>query len=178
METMKHIYVYNPDYTTINIYKGSVKLEENNSSFISNLLCHYSKLKYENNKTLNDYIGILNIHLSEYFKLLSERSLISITEDNKLKPQLEFIINIDELGEGNTYCLLNSLNFNTQKPLNLINDLEYSNSMCAVRDSERNIYPINEHIKNKYAFYTYDKELRKLIQLDVSNYIIKESGEL
>lgn len=177
IETMKNVYVYDPNYK-ITRKKGNITLEKNNISFMTNLLCRNSKITYDSGKNLNDYIGINGIYLSEYLNLLNERSNIIITKDNKIKPQLEFKINIENLGGNDNYCLLNSLNFNTSEPIELIDELNYNSFGVTVLHNNMINVINNVQLENKNKLYYYNYEKNTLIELDVSNYTISDTGAL
>lgn len=176
LETMKNVYVYDPDYK-VKVRKGNVNLEKTNVSFMTNLLCKNSKITYGSGKNLNNYLGLNGIYVSDYLTLLNERSNISITEDNKIKSQLEFKLDIENLGENN-YCLLNSLKFNTSEPMELIDEFNYTSSGVTVLYNNMVNVINNVQLENKNRLYYYDSEKNTLIELDVKNYEINNNGKL
>lgn len=170
INSMKDIYVYNPDYDNIYINKGSVNLQKHIPQFISNIISKNSSISYNENENFNNYIKIYDVKLSDYLYDLSELSNTpTIKNDIKFQPNLIYC------GEEEPY-LITTLTYNIPVPNALKNELEFNyNNTTIIKNSEGNIFYINEPIENKKGFYFYDKDENSLIQLDVSNYKIYDN---
>ncbi len=183
LKTMSGVYAYNPDYDSLSISQGSVQTQSYYPYFTSNLLCTNSGLNLEK-ITFNDliYLGILSI--SSYIKQLGEYSKdrdgigIVVYNNDKAIPQLNFIPGFDYCGTKDRPLLLSQLTYNTTTPKAFEEELNFnSSSVVVVKDTQGLNYTIRGKIDKK-AFYYFNKDQKKLIQLDVSNYEIQDDGSV
>ncbi len=171
--TMKDIYAYNPDYDLLTVNTGKVTLQEYSPIFLSNIINIYSQFKEGTN--LNDHIYIGNVSVSKYLKLLGTHSNIEKIYE---KEQVQFVADFEYCGTEDTPYLITSLTYKASIPEEYSQELNFNTSNKVVlKDSEGQIQVI-EGVPNKKALYGYNKEIGKLIQLDVSNYTIDEDGNL
>lgn len=183
LKTMEQVYAYNPDYDSFSVYRGNVNIERTDVQFTSNLVAQDALLEFSDGKTLNDYVYLFNIKLSDYFELLQTYSgdgsgdIIQLRDvNNKFVPQIQFTPNC-------TYCgsvpyLLTSLVYNTSTPAALENSLNFDfNKDVVIKHYDGSISRISG-VVDKNALYGFDKGTNRLIQLDVTNYQILEDGSL
>jgi hypothetical protein len=71
--TMKSVYAYNPDYGTFNIKKGDINIEDNQVSFVSNLVSTDAKFDFEG-RIFNDFIYLYGMSFSEYLEDMTTHS--------------------------------------------------------------------------------------------------------
>lgn len=169
LETMKSVYAYNPDYDSLPVNIGDIYIQNNNLKFTSNILSKNAKL---NISDINDYIYINNIKFSEYLSNLKTHSDI-----NTDKEQVKLIANLDYCG-GTNYYLISELTYRTELPKTLEQELEFNaQNFLVVKHSDGSNTMLTGTPVKKFL-YGYSSEYKKLIQLDVSNYSIDESGSL
>ena len=186
LETMKSVYAFNPDYNSLTVNIGEVSIQNYNPYITSNIISTHSKLEFKEEESLNDYIYIGTMKVSNYLKYLNENSKndkgigIQILQENseKLLPQLQFNAGLDYCGTTNNPYLVSSLTYNLPVPPDLQSELEFSNGDdIIVKNSEG----INSTLKgqiNKKTLYGYNTNCNKLVELDVSNYTIDSNGVL
>ena len=171
LTSMKNIYAYNPDYDTINIYKGTVSIEKYNPQFISNIISYNANLNLPSDKTLNDYIYFGSMKISDYLSNLNIYS--SFEENTRINiDSIEFKYDLEYCGASN--YLITSLTYNTPVSDKLIDELEFNNT-CFIKKHDGTLESFST-IPNKKLLYGYVN--KKLIQLDVSNYQIDSDGNL
>ena len=186
LETMKSVYAFNPDYNSLTVNIGEVSVQNYNPYITSNIISTNSKLEFKEEESLNDYIYMGTMKVSNYLKHLNENSKndkgigIQILQENseKLLPQLQFNAGLDYCGTTNNPYLVSSLTYNLPVPSDLQSELEFSNGdNIIVKNSEG----INSTLKgqiNKKTLYGYNTNCNKLVELDVSNYTIDSNGVL
>lgn len=185
LETMKSVYAYNPDYDKLVIKVGDVSVDDKNVKVLSNLISKNSKIDSD---SLNDYIYLGNICFSNYLKYLNSYSVgisdsISITEKDEngniiVLKSINLTPDFTYCGTDTTSCLLTSLTYNLPAPGDLEEELTFTNSnQIVLKDWEGKNTFMSGSI-NKQTLYGYDPVLKKLIQLDVSNYTINSEGQL
>lgn len=184
--TMKNIYAYNMDYGQVSIQVGEVYVSDNPVAFTSHLLSVESALDFASNKVFNDYLYLGTVSFTTYFQqmqLFSKKSddegIIVLTENgNTPKAHLNFQPGYTYLGKPDGAYLLTSLTYNTSVPSELMSQLEVKTAnMTCVKKSDGS-YTFIEGEPNKNLLYGFDEEKQKLVQLDVSNYTIDETGLL
>jgi hypothetical protein len=188
IETMKSVYAYNPDYDTLSVRAGNVNVESNPVQFTSNLLSVDSALNFEEDKTLNDYVYLGTVSVSDYLRNLSLYSAadssnqIKVTKKDQNKtitiPQLQLTPNFTYLGKSTGYYLITSLTYNTSAPTELSDSLSYKDSGVLVVKHHDGTNTFIKGIPNKKTLYGYDSSCNKLVKLDVSNYTIDSEGKL
>ena len=176
METMKSVYAYNPDYSSISAYVGDVKVVSEDIKFSSNIVSKNAKLEF-NDKTLNDFIYLGPTKFKNYLTYLSSYSDVSITDvEGVLLPQVSLAPGLTYCGGDGTNYLVSSLTYNIPTPDDIASDLDYSdNGMIIVQhhDGRRTYVQGDLNPKLLYGFKS-----DKLVQLDVTNYLIDDSGAL
>lgn len=174
LETMKNVYVYNPDYNTLNIKVGDVNLQEYNVKFISNIISSNSELKDEN--IFNNYIYFYNnFKLSQYITDLCNK--LDINKDD-IKDQITFKPNYTYCGTTEPFYLITTLNYNIPSPKTLVDELSFKSSGIMIKHSNGNIEMFNfNKIPDKNLLYGIDKN-NNLIQLNAGNYTINDNGSL
>ena len=131
--TMKNIYAYNPDYDTLKIKVGDVKLQEYNTKFISNILSSNFRLtdkskfnnyikfgpSSDNPFTMSDYINSLKNHLD-----LDKLDLDKFDYDFKeiFNKSLTFIPDYTYCGKSDPSYLIATLNYNIPSPRTLVDE--------------------------------------------------------
>ena len=188
IETMKNVYAYNPDYDTLSVRTGDAKVDSNPVQFISNLLSVDSALNFEDGKTLNDYVYLGTISVSEYLRQLSLYSAsdgqnqIKVTKRYENKtitiPHLQLTPNFTYLGKPSGFYLITSLTYNTSAPSELADSLEFKDSGILVVKHHDGTNTFIKGIPNKKTLYGFSSDYRKLVKLDVSNYTIDVEGKL
>lgn len=182
METMKHVYAYNPDYDSLEVNAGDVSIVDNKIKFTSNLINNQSEFNFFDDKTLNDFIYLGPICFADYLETMHNYSGISITteEDGKstILPQIQFIAGFDNCGTKDYPMLLTSLTYNTPSPEELEDELTFKSSNTIVVNHHDNKKVFLSGVPNKKALYGYDDTYGKLVQLDVTNYEIDPNGVL
>lgn len=170
LETMKSVYAYNPDYDSLPVNVGKVRVYDYHPIFKTNIISKNASL---HDTKLNDYIYIGPIKFSEYLTELQKRSNIN-TENID---QLQLKADLTYCGGINPY-LITPLTYNTEVPDNLHSELEFSAKDQLVIKHSDGSNSFLTGSPNKKLLYGYDSTFNKLIQLDVSNYKINESGSL
>ena len=170
LETMKSVYAYNPDYDSLPVNVGKVRVYDYHPIFKTNIISKNAKLDVLN---LNDYIYIGPIKFSEYLDELNKHSNINIGNID----QLQLKADLTYCGGINPY-LITPLTYNTKAPDNLYSELEFSAKDQLVIKHSDGSNSFLTGSPNKKLLYGYDSIYNKLIQLDVSNYKINESGSL
>lgn len=183
LKTMKSVYAYNPDYSTITVNKGAVSINNYNPTFISNIICNEFSLNNEEN--FNDYIYLNNIKFSDYLIQLTNHSKIDTSfkksdSEEEILPQLKLTPNYKYCGRQDYPYLIHTLKYQIPVPQDLSSDLEFnSTNLIAIKHHEYDT-PYNfvkgTLLRNK--LYGYDSKNNNLVQLDVTNYKIDDSGTL
>ena len=186
LQTMKKVYAYNPDYDSLKMKAGDASVMDNKINFISHIVSEDAKIKFETNETLNDFIYFGTIKVSDYINLMwqhsaSEEALrVKVYSDRDLKKpqdQITFVENLGYCGGEDPY-LVSTLTYNTPAPADLQSEwaLKVSNPVV-VRKENRECVIING-TPNKKTLYGFDEASQKLVELDVSNYEIEQTGAL
>ena len=183
INTMKKVYAYNPEYDSLQIYKGDVGIIDLNSKFISNLLCKNASLG--DNFNFNKYIYLGSISIEQYLKDLSEFAnwatnyqLQVFSNDGSPVPQVKFIPNIMYCGGEKNKTLISTLTYNLQSPETLRKELSFDRpDQFFVKHSEGD-HSLLIGKPNKNILYGFKNDPDQLIQLDVSNYKINIDGSL
>lgn len=183
LETMKHVYAYNPDYDSLTVNLGNIALQTYNPNFTSNLLSIDSKLEL-GTKIFNDFLYLGPINLSTYLTLLEKHSknvngeFIKTTDKGRILSQLEFKPGFDYCGTPENYYLISQLTYNTPVPQEIEAELEFSTSDNIVIKHHDGSNTFMKGSPNKKVLYGYNQDYDKMIQLDVSNYSIDSEGVL
>ena len=188
IETMKNVYAYNPDYDSLEVNVGNVSIFDKKVQFLSNLINKNSSLNFTENKSFNDFIYLGPICFSDYINNLQKYSGVgdsdiikineTVEENTKLKAQLQFIPGLDYCGTKENPILITSLTYNTPVPYELEDELSFKSSDIVVVKHSDNTRDFLKGLPNKKTLYGYNKDYKKLIQLDVSNYTINSDGVL
>lgn len=186
LETMKDVYVYNPDYDTFSIKMGDVSVEDKKLQFLSNLISKNAKFNFPEQTCLNDYIYIGPTDFTTYLKCLNEYSGIKVKYvlNDQLVPlkQVTFIPNYTYCGTKAEGYLISSLTYNIPIPDEIPEDLSFqSDNLFAIRKADGDIVILegSPNKKSLYGLYYDDKaSINKLINLDVSHYQIDPTGAL
>ena len=183
LETMKNVYVYNPDYDYLEVHVGDVTVIDNDVQFVSNLVNTYSKFTLPSDETLNNYIYLGTMKVSDYLKSLEDYSesrfgKLTIYKNNKPLEQVVFIPNYLYCGTPESPYLISTLTYKTPRPSELESELSLETLPgVVVRHSDGSINMVSGSLR-KNALYGYSAEYDNLIQLDVANYTIDEYGNL
>lgn len=188
LNTMKHVYAYNPDYDSLIVNKGAINITDKKLRFISNIISQNSRLTFdltESYTNFNDFIYLGSIRFSDYLHHLSNYSIDSKgytiktyknSNENIPLEQLQLVPDLDNCGTEMTPCLISSLTYNMQVPSELESELSFDASNSLVVKHEDGTNQLISGVPNKktlYGFYN-----NKLVPLDVSNYYIDSSGFL
>ncbi len=180
IKTMQNVYAYNPDYDSLQVKTGTTSVENNNISFVSNIISSNSSFK--ENFDLNKFVCFGNVRVSDYINLLykySKTNEANAALDEALKKQLQFIPNLDYCGTNSQKYLVSKLTYNIPNPTEFVNELEFKTSNdIVIKHHNGNIETIPGTQLNKQLLYTFDTTTHKLVQLDVSNYRINWDGTL
>lgn len=183
LTTMKDIYAYNPDYDSLLVRQGNVNIKNTQSQFTSNLLSKYASLG--DIDSINDYIQFSYIKVSDYLNYMNKYSdnIIQVKENNENEPntwlpQINFKPDLTYCGGEGTSALLTTLTYNIPEPINLYNELSFSQDTDSiiVRKEDGSISRVKGNL-NKNALYGYNDN-NSLVQLDVANYNIEQNGHL
>lgn len=172
LETMKYIYAYNPDYDSLTVNVGNISLQDHYPSFTTNLVSYKSSIAVSN---LNDYIYLGPMKFSKYLKYLQDNFGQAL---NINMNQLQFIPNLTYCGGKDNYCLINTLTYNTPVPKEIEHELEFSASDSIIIKHHNGDNEFLTGFPNKKALYGYSENFGKMLQLDVSNYTIRNDGSL
>lgn len=177
LETLKSVYVVNPDYNSILQNVGTVSIKNPDSKISIYLINKSFELDYnyvEQNK-FNDFIYLGNISITNY---ISKLETYMEPLDESLLNNVEFTYNDQYCGTSNNPYLISSLTYNIPADKNIINDLTLNSSDLIIvkhHDGTKSILKGNIYPNLLYGF---DTNSQKLIQLDVSNYEIDFDGKL
>lgn len=171
IKSMKSIYAYNPDYSTVSIKRGDIVVENKEVQIISNLISKDAEFNFAGVNTFNDFILLSGIPISTYLEDLSTYSDVITHINDKPIPQLNFV-------PGCKYCgkdpyLISSITYNIPEPTDLEEELQFQNKDLIVvkhEDASTSILKGDIDKKRLYGFCE-----NHLIQLDVSNYTIDYS---
>lgn len=183
LETMKHVYAYNPDYDSLTVNVGNISLQNYNPYFTSNLFSYNANLEFKE-QTLNDFIYFGPIKFSNYllqlkkYSVSSDGTFIEVQSKTQFLPQVQLIPGYDYCGLNNSYYLISSLTYNTPVPRDLEAELEFSASDNIVIKHTDGSNTFMKGTPNKKVLYGYNEKFDKMIQLDVSNYTIDVDGKL
>ena len=172
INSMKSIYAYNPDYSTVSIKRGDIVVENKEVQIISNLISKNAKFKFKDLNNFNDFILLNGIPISTYLEDLSTYSNITTYLNNKPIPQLNFVPGYKYCGAEDPY-LISSITYNIPEPAGLEEELQFQNKDLIVvkhEDASTSILKGDIDKKRLYGFYK-----DHLIQLDVANYTIDSS---
>ena len=188
LRTMSNVYAYNPDYDSLEVNVGNVEVQKQQIKFVSNLINTKSALNFGDNLSLNDFIYLGPIKFSDYLIWLNKYSedskgvKIEVTskKDDKVSilDQLTFKESFTYCGTPEENFLISSLTYNTPIPIELEDELSFKSSNSLVIKHSNGAIDFINGIPNKKTLYGFNKELKKLIQLDVSNYTIANDGTL
>ena len=127
---MRHVYAYNPDYPTANIKAGRASVASNPVTFVSNLICSDSELKFAPGESFNDYICFGSISINKYLQSLQKYSgygsdlPIKVFDNGNAINAVNFSPNYTYLGSSSNPYLITALTYNTQTPISLVDVLE------------------------------------------------------
>ena len=188
LRTMSNVYAYNPDYDSLEVNVGNVEVQKQQIKFVSNLINTKSALNFGDNLSLNDFIYLGPIKFSDYLMWLNKYSenskgvKIEVTskKDDKVSTldQLTFKESFTYCGTPEENFLISSLTYNTPIPIELEDELSFKSSNALVIKHSNGTVDFINGIPNKKTLYGFNKDLKKLIQLDVSNYTIDNDGTL
>lgn len=174
LTTMSSIYAYNPDYDLLTVNAGTVNVQEYSPIFTSNIINIYSNFDISSEQSLNDYIYMRGMIVSNYLENLETYSGIKTSVD-----QLSFTEDFTYCGIETSPYLITNLTYKSEVPTELIKDLTFDTSERIIVKLPENGITYIQGPLNKKALYGYDQENNNLIQLDVSNYTINQTnGEL
>jgi hypothetical protein len=181
--TMQNVYGYNPDYTTYSALDGNTNINDLNVKVCSNIINDYSEFKFKEDKSLNDYIYLGNVSITDY--LLSLNKLSNIKVKKKLPDStkevwletLQFIPDTTYCGTQKSPYLITSLTYNFIGDSQMLEDFATANVTTVVKDSNGNLHPIKGEF-NRNSLYGYYNEdgMNCLYLLDVANYTIDSDG--
>ena len=183
LETMRHVYAYNPDYPTANIKAGRASVASNPVTFVSNLICSDSELKFAPGESFNDYICFGSISVNKYLQSLQKYSgygsdlPIKVFDKGNAINAVNFSPNYTYLGSSSNPYLITALTYNTQTPTSLVDVLEIKTNSVCVRHEDAT-YTFLEGDPNQNLLYGFSSDYKKLVQLDVSNYSINQDGSV
>lgn len=193
LETLKSVYAYNPDYDSLNVNLGTVQNQNYNPYITSNIISTNSDIIFEEGETLNDYIYVGTMLVSQYLTYIKDYSKNNLgvgiktfeiknkdgKEVKEFIEQLQFVPGFTYCGSKDMPCLLSSLTYNLPIPTDLQSDLEFSNSNTVVIKNSEGINYFLKGVPNKKILYGYNENYNKLIELDISNYTINaDTGAL
>ena len=175
VQSMKGIYVYNPDYDTLDTNVGEVSIIDNEIRFVSNIVSYDANITFPEGKTLNDYVYVGSVLFSRYLELLKINSesrqyagcKVYYTDDSGKTyplPQVEFKENLEYCGGSGTQYLISSLNYKLPYPQELEDELSFKASDNIIVKHHNNMYTrLNNGTLNKKALYGFDESLQKLV---------------
>jgi hypothetical protein len=165
-----------------------VAVTDNPVSFVSHLISKDASLTLPAGKVFSDYLYVGAVSLSSYFTYLNTHSNSTGADGIKtferkngaLIPisNINFQPSYTYLGKEGSAYLVTSLTYNTSAPVEMQSQLEIKTSNCSCIKHEDGSYDFIEGIPNQNLLYGFDRECQKLIQLDVSNYVIDKEGSL
>ena len=173
IKSMKSIYAYNPDYSTVSIKRGDIVVENKEVQIISNLISKDAGFNFESVDTFNDFILLSGIPISTYLKDLSTYSDIITHIDNEPIPQLNFVPGCKYCGTKDDPYLISSITYNIPEPTDLEEELQFQNKDLIIVKKEDGSTSILKGDIDKKRLYGFCEN--HLIQLDVSNYTIDSS---
>ena len=166
LNTMKSVYAYNPDYSTMIVCKGSVKVSDLQPIFTSNIISTKASLK--SGITISDYITLQEYKLTTYMDNLGKH----------VKTNLQFGCNLEHCGSSAGGYLVSQITYKLPKPTTISSDFYIdSSNQILIKQSDGDIS--QESLSgtiNKRALYGFDGV--NLIQLNASNYTIDSEGNL
>ena len=185
LETMKGVYVYNPDYDNFPVRRGDVIVDDTQLQFTSNVITHSAK--FDDGTDFNHFLKIGAIPVDVYLEQLNEYSDIAVktTKPDCSGDDCEDWVNGIKFEPDFTYCgidsdnkyLVSSLTYNIPVPQELYDDLQldFSDSVI-VRHSDGSCDFIQGTINKKslYGWFTRE-DVHKLVELDITNYDINQS---
>ena len=181
IQTMKGIYAYNPDYNYVTSSTGNTLIQDNEIKFNSNIIISDAKLlNKEKPLVINDYLGLGSsekyMKISDYLTELENHSNISVKNDNdEFLSQINFTVDLTNCG-ADIPVLVSSLTYQATIPDNMYKELLQQDSSKVIIIHEDGSRSYVEGTLDRKALYGFVDN--KLIQLDVSNYQIDESGVL
>ena len=182
LNTMSTVYAYNPDYPTISKLSGDVNVDDLSVQVSSNLINNKSEFNFAKNKSLNDYIYLGSVCISDYLDSISFYSEDKIRTKNAegiRLSQLQFIPDTTYCGNESSPYLLTTLTYNFLSDASVSSDFASGSDNITIRHSSRSIPTSSISGKiNTTALYGYDFDSGCLYQLDVSNYTINSDGKV
>lgn len=181
LNSMKQIYAYNPDYDIRRIKQGDISVEDLGIKFTSNLISYNASLNLTTS-TLNDYIAIGSMYVSNYLNHLqthsqdgSVGSQVVCQKNGKWEPQVNFKPNLFYCGEGQK-LLLSQLTYITPIPDNISSDLNFTDpDIVLVRHADKTITKLKGSL-DKHTLYGFESSTQQLIELDASNCEIDQNS--
>lgn len=181
INSMKQIYAYNPDYDVRRIKQGDISVEDLGIKFTSNLISSNASLNLTTS-TLNDYIAIGSMYVSNYLNHLqthskdgSVGSQVVCQKNGKWEPQVNFKPNLFYCGEGQK-LLLSQLTYITPIPDNISSDLNFTDpDIVLVRHADKTITKLKGSL-DKHTLYGFESSTKQLIELDASNCEIDQNS--
>lgn len=178
IETMRWVYAYNPDYNTYKHLSGNTVIDDLRVQVASNIVNNNSAFNFESGKSLNDFVCLGNVVISDYLNNLNTYSDINVKNSKgDWLDSLQFIYDMTYCGTDTSPYLLTSLTYNFPSDVNMNSDFSMSNTSTIVRMYDGTIIPISGTV-NPNSLYGYNKDTNCLWMLDVSNYTINYKGEL
>ena len=166
LNTMKSVYAYNPDYSTMIVCKGSVKVSDLQPIFTSNIISTEAFLKPD--ILISDYITLQEYKLTTYMDNLGKH----------VETNLQFGCNLEHCGSSDGGYLVSQITYKLPKPTTISSDFYMdSSNQILIKQSDGDIS--QESLSgtiNKRALYGFDGS--NLIQLNASNYTIDSEGKL
>lgn len=167
LNTMKSVYAYNPDYSTMMVCKGSVEVSDLQPIFTSNIISTKASLA---NIEIGEYITLQEYELKTYMDDLGKH----------VKTNLQFGCNLEHCGSGDGGYLVSQITYKLPKPTTISSDFYMdSSNQILIKQADGTILQKNfSGTINKRALYGFDEANSNLIQLNASNYTIDSEGNL
>lgn len=181
LETMKNVYVYNPDYDNFPVKRGDVVVDNTQLQFTSNIITHSAK--FTDDTDFNHFLKIGTIRVDDYLEQLNRHSNIAVkTDETNWVAGIKFEPDFTYCGvDSDNKYLVSSLTYNIPVPQELYDDLQldFSDSVI-VRHSDESCNFIQGAINKKSLYGWFTREnVHKLVELDITNYNINQrTGEL
>lgn len=175
--TMKSVYAYNPDYSTFNIRKGDINIEDNQVRFVSNLISTDAKFDLED-RIFNDFIYLYGMSFSQYLEDMTTHSDIQTSINSQPYPQVSFQPSYIYCGGNGSTYLISSITYTIPTPFDISEELQFQNKDMVVVKHHDGTQSIVKGEIDKKRLYGFDFDYNHLVQLDVSNYQIDGDGNL
>ena len=169
VKDMQYFYAYNPDYDMLDSYTGEVNVQDPQIQFISNLISKDSAFKFNSSESLNDYIFIGPIKVSNYIKYMyiySENNYgtLDIYKNGTLvKSQIQFVPNYSFCGGDKEPYLVSTITYNIPMNNDIGSDLEHTSSSSVIVKHHDETATIISGDLDKKELYVFDKQSNKLL---------------